>query len=144
MYEQRIKHLEEAHRALDKQIDTLEKTGLFEDLKLEEMKKQRLHLKDNIAILKQNIAKQYWRTFGPNTITRHTSVRLRTSLKPEGDPLGPRTIKICACMYYALKSIPKCLNLASTQFLNSSISYAVNGFSSVLNLIPSMSGQEAP
>jgi uncharacterized protein YdcH (DUF465 family) len=52
MYEQRIKHLEEAHRALDKQIDTLEKTGVFEDLKLEEMKKQRLHLKDNIAILK--------------------------------------------------------------------------------------------
>ncbi len=52
MYEQRIKQLEEAHRALDKQIDTLEKTGLFEDLKLEEMKKQRLHLKDNIAILK--------------------------------------------------------------------------------------------
>ena len=52
MYEQRIKHLEEAHRSLDKQIDTLEKTGIFEDLKLEEMKKQRLHLKDNIAILK--------------------------------------------------------------------------------------------
>jgi len=52
MYEQRIKHLEEAHRALDKQIDTLEKTGVFDDLTLEEMKKQRLHLKDNIAILK--------------------------------------------------------------------------------------------
>lgn len=52
MYEQRIKHLEEAHRALDKQIDTLEKTGVFEDLTMEEMKKQRLHLKDNIAILK--------------------------------------------------------------------------------------------
>jgi uncharacterized protein YdcH (DUF465 family) len=52
MYEQRIKHLEEAHRALDKQIDTLEKTGVFQDLTLEEMKKQRLHLKDNIAILK--------------------------------------------------------------------------------------------
>jgi len=52
MYEQRIKHLEEAHRSLDKQIDTLEKTGIFEDLALEEMKKQRLHLKDNIAILK--------------------------------------------------------------------------------------------
>jgi len=60
MYEQRIKHLEEAHRALDKQIDTLEKTGVFEDLKLEEMKKQRLHLKDNIAILKhkQQLHKQ--------------------------------------------------------------------------------------
>ena len=52
MYELRIKHLEEAHRALDKQIDTLEKTGVFEDLTMEEMKKQRLHLKDNIAILK--------------------------------------------------------------------------------------------
>lgn len=52
MYELRIKHLEESHRALDKQIDTLEKTGVFGDLTLEEMKKQRLHLKDNIAILK--------------------------------------------------------------------------------------------
>ena len=41
MYELRIKHLEEAHRALDKQVDTLERTGLFEDLKLEELKKQR-------------------------------------------------------------------------------------------------------
>jgi len=52
MYEQRIKHLEEAHRVLDKKIDTLEKTGVFQDLTLEEMKKQRLHIKDNIAILK--------------------------------------------------------------------------------------------
>jgi uncharacterized protein YdcH (DUF465 family) len=52
MYETRIKHLEEAHRALDKQIDTLEKTGLFEDLKLEDLKKQRLLLKDKIVILK--------------------------------------------------------------------------------------------
>ena len=53
MYELRIKHLEEAHRALDKQVDTLERNGLFEDLKLEELKKQRLHLKDEIAILKR-------------------------------------------------------------------------------------------
>ena len=53
MYELRIKHLEEAHRALDKKIDTLERTGLFEDLKLDTLKKQRLHLKDEIAILKQ-------------------------------------------------------------------------------------------
>ena len=53
MYELRIKHLEEAHRAVDKQVDTLERTGLFEDLKLEELKKQRLHLKDEIAILKR-------------------------------------------------------------------------------------------
>jgi uncharacterized protein YdcH (DUF465 family) len=53
MYEARIKHLEEAHRALDKQVDALETNGLFEDLKLEELKKQRLHLKDEIAILKR-------------------------------------------------------------------------------------------
>jgi uncharacterized protein YdcH (DUF465 family) len=52
MYELRIKHLEEAHRALDKQVDTLERSGLFEDLKLENLKKQRLHLKDEIVILK--------------------------------------------------------------------------------------------
>jgi uncharacterized protein YdcH (DUF465 family) len=52
MYEVRIRHLEEAHRALDKQVDTLERTGLFEDLKLEELKKQRLLLKDKLAILK--------------------------------------------------------------------------------------------
>ncbi len=52
MYESRIKHLEEAHRALDKQVDNLEKNGLYEDLKLEELKKQRLLLKDKIAILK--------------------------------------------------------------------------------------------
>ena len=52
MYELRIKHLEEAHRALDKQVDTLEKTGLFEDLKLEQLKKERLLLKDKIAILR--------------------------------------------------------------------------------------------
>jgi uncharacterized protein YdcH (DUF465 family) len=52
MYEQRIKHLEEAHRALDKQVDTLERTGLFEDLKLEQLKKERLLLRDKLAILK--------------------------------------------------------------------------------------------
>lgn len=51
MYENRIKHLEEMHRVLDKRIDTLEKNGLFEDLKLEELKKQRLLYKDEIAML---------------------------------------------------------------------------------------------
>ena len=51
MYENRIKHLEEAHRALDKKIDNLEKNGLYEDLHLEELKKQRLLLKDEIVML---------------------------------------------------------------------------------------------
>ena len=43
--------LEEAHSLLDKRIDTSEKSGVFEDLQLEEMKKQRLLLKDEIAKL---------------------------------------------------------------------------------------------
>lgn len=53
MYEQRIAHLEEAHRALNKRIDTLEKTGIFNDPELEDLKKERLLLKDKISILKR-------------------------------------------------------------------------------------------
>jgi uncharacterized protein YdcH (DUF465 family) len=53
MYEQRIKHLEELHRVLDKRIDGLESTGVFEDITLEVLKKQRLHLRDETVILKQ-------------------------------------------------------------------------------------------
>jgi uncharacterized protein YdcH (DUF465 family) len=53
MYENRIKHLEEMHRVLDKRIDGLEKTGVFEDVTLEVLKKQRLHLRDEAVILKQ-------------------------------------------------------------------------------------------
>jgi hypothetical protein len=52
MYQNKIKHLEEAHRVLDNQIDTMEKTGIYDDLKIEELKKQRLRLKDDIVILK--------------------------------------------------------------------------------------------
>lgn len=58
MYENRIRHLEEAHRALDKQIENLEKNGLYEDLKLDDLKKQRLHLKDEIVILKHKQTKE--------------------------------------------------------------------------------------
>jgi uncharacterized protein YdcH (DUF465 family) len=53
MYENRIKHLEESHRVLDQKIDTLEKNGLFEDMKMQELKKQRLLLRDELAILKR-------------------------------------------------------------------------------------------
>ena len=52
MYQNKIKHLEEAHRVLDKQIDTMERTGIYDDIKIEELKKQRLRLKDEIVILK--------------------------------------------------------------------------------------------
>jgi hypothetical protein len=55
-WENRIKHLEEAHTALDKQVDNLEKNGLFEDIRLHELKKQRLILKDQIEHLKKEHA----------------------------------------------------------------------------------------
>ena len=53
MYKNRIKHLEEAHRVLDQKIDTLEKNGLFEDIKMQELKKQRLLFRDELAILRR-------------------------------------------------------------------------------------------
>jgi hypothetical protein len=56
VYQNKIKHLEEAHRALDKQIDSMEKTGIYDDLKIEELKKLRLRLKDDIVILKHKHA----------------------------------------------------------------------------------------
>ena len=52
----RLKHLENDHASLDKKIDGLEKTGVFEDVTLEVLKKQRLHLKDEISRIKIQIA----------------------------------------------------------------------------------------
>lgn len=53
MYENRIKHLEESHRVLNKRIDEMERTGNFKDSEIEDLKKQRLHLKDEIVILRR-------------------------------------------------------------------------------------------
>jgi uncharacterized protein YdcH (DUF465 family) len=52
----RLQHLENDHAAMNKKIDGLEKTGVFEDVTLEVLKKQRLHLKDEIAKIKIQIA----------------------------------------------------------------------------------------
>jgi uncharacterized protein YdcH (DUF465 family) len=52
----RLKHLENDHAVMDKKIDGLEKTGVFEDTTLEVLKKQRLHLKDEISKIKLQIA----------------------------------------------------------------------------------------
>lgn len=54
IWEKRIKHLEQAHQALDKRIDGLESTGVFDDVELNDLKKQRLQLKRQIVILKQD------------------------------------------------------------------------------------------
>ena len=51
MYENRIKHLEESHRVLDKQINQLLASGQFDDIKIQEMKKQKLQLRDEIRRL---------------------------------------------------------------------------------------------
>jgi uncharacterized protein YdcH (DUF465 family) len=56
MYENRIQHLQEMHAALDKQIDGLEKTGRFSDTHLNDLKKQRLALKDQL----QDLRKRQW------------------------------------------------------------------------------------
>lgn len=53
MYENRIRHLEEMHAALDKQIRGLESTGRFTDDAMQTMKKQKLSLKDQISELKR-------------------------------------------------------------------------------------------
>jgi hypothetical protein len=53
-YELRIKSLEEQHHALNKRIDGLESTGVFDDAELTSLKKQRLQLKQQIVILKQD------------------------------------------------------------------------------------------
>jgi hypothetical protein len=53
--EARIKHLEEQHQSLDKKIDGLERSGNFQDELLNKLKKQRLHIKDDIVKLKAEL-----------------------------------------------------------------------------------------
>jgi uncharacterized protein YdcH (DUF465 family) len=54
MYENRIKHLEESHRILDKQIADMEKNHPHVDeSKVAEMKKHKLQLKDEVARLRR-------------------------------------------------------------------------------------------
>ena len=54
MLDTRLKKLEEDHAALNKRIDGLESTGVFDDVTLEVLKKQKLHLRDEIIKLKYN------------------------------------------------------------------------------------------
>lgn len=53
MYLQRIRDLEQAHAALDKQIDTMERTGVYEDTRMQTLKKQRLSIKDQLQQLRR-------------------------------------------------------------------------------------------
>jgi hypothetical protein len=53
-FENRIKHLEDEHHRLDKKIDGLEKTGVFGDFEINDLKKQRLRIKTKLVTLKQD------------------------------------------------------------------------------------------
>ena len=53
MFESRIKHLETMHKSLDNQIDTMERTGVFDDTQLTTLKKQRLQVRDDLNDLRR-------------------------------------------------------------------------------------------
>jgi uncharacterized protein YdcH (DUF465 family) len=53
--ESHLQRLEEDHARINKRIDGMESTGIFEDVTLEVLKKQRLHLKDEIAKIKSQL-----------------------------------------------------------------------------------------
>lgn len=55
-YAGRIKHLEVTHADLDRKIDAMEKTGIFEDTHLQTLKKQKLVVLDELRELRR---KQY-------------------------------------------------------------------------------------
>jgi uncharacterized protein YdcH (DUF465 family) len=52
----RLQRLEEEHAKLNKRIDGLKSTGVYEDITLEVLKKQRLHIRDELVKLRLNIA----------------------------------------------------------------------------------------
>ena len=52
--ENRIKHLEEEHHRLNKKIDGLESTGVFDDAELATLKKQRLKIKTELVTIIQD------------------------------------------------------------------------------------------
>lgn len=54
--ENRIEHLDREHAQLNKRIDGLEKTGVFNDTTLEVLKKQRLHIRDELVKLRLKLA----------------------------------------------------------------------------------------
>jgi hypothetical protein len=54
----RLAHLEEEHHKLDKQIDQMIREGRYEDNSMHDLKKQRLHLRDEIVKLKSQHSKE--------------------------------------------------------------------------------------
>ena len=48
-------HLAEKHQKLDQQVDHMEATGHFDDMELVDLKKHRLALKDEMAVIQAKI-----------------------------------------------------------------------------------------
>ena len=62
-WERRVKHLEEEHQRLDKKINGLESTGVFDDVELTNLKKQRLRLKVQLVkLIQENLPNHYYNT----------------------------------------------------------------------------------
>jgi uncharacterized protein YdcH (DUF465 family) len=54
-YKNRIAHLTEEHARLDKQVDLMERTGMFVEEDLNHLKKKRLKIKDEITALQHKM-----------------------------------------------------------------------------------------
>jgi len=52
-HERRIAFLEETHRVLDNKIDSMEKSKVFDDGEITQLKKKRLQLKDELVKLQE-------------------------------------------------------------------------------------------
>lgn len=53
MYKSRIRELEYQHTTLDNEIDTLERTGVFDDAQMQSLKRQRLACRDELSRLRR-------------------------------------------------------------------------------------------
>ena len=53
--ENHLHRLEEEHTRINKRIDGMESTGVFDDTTMEVLKKQRLHIKDEIVKIKAQL-----------------------------------------------------------------------------------------
>lgn len=52
-----LEHLEGKHWKINKDIDLMERTGKYGDADINQLKKERLHLKDEIVTIKEQIEK---------------------------------------------------------------------------------------
>ncbi len=54
-FEAELRHLREEHRDLDFAIDALEKMGATDQLQVQRLKKRKLHLRDRVAFIEDQL-----------------------------------------------------------------------------------------